>query len=318
MIITRRPHALKLFFALQGSILPRIKWSLFTCTALAVVVTLSHGILFDAKITLTPVPFSLIGLALAIFLGFRNSAAYDRFWEARKLWGELIQHARNLSRQMLSLTRLPPLPPIGSASSSSPSQDLRVRVIRRTVGFAHALRQQLRGASNADELKPWLSEADQARCAASALPTDLLLRLNSQDLGDCLRAKQIEPQIAAQVDVHLSGLAHVAAGCERIHATPIPFVYTLLLHRTAYLYCFLLPFGLVDQIGFMTPFVVAIVAYTFFGLDAVGDEIEDPFGLRDHHLPLDALCRTLEINLLEAMGASDLPPTLEPVDGFLH
>ncbi len=73
-----------------------------------------------------------------------------------------------------------------------------------------------------------------------------------------------------------------------------------------------------DLIGFMTPFVVAIVAYTFFGLDAVGDEIEEPFGRRAHHLPLDAMCRTLEINLLEAMGADELPVALEPVDGWVH
>ena len=84
-------------------------------------------------------------------------------------------------------------------------------------------------------------------------------------------------------------MAAVAAGCERIKNTPIPFVYTLLLHRTAWLYCFLLPFGLVDAIGSMTPFVVAIVAYTFFELDAAGDEIEEPFGLAANHLPLDAI-----------------------------
>jgi Bestrophin, RFP-TM, chloride channel len=117
--------------------------------------------------------------------------------------------------------------------------------------------------------------------------------------------------------IALSAMAAVAAGCERIKNTPVPFAYTLLLHRTAWLYCFLLPFGLVDVIGFMTPFVVVIVAYTFFGLDALGDEIEEPFGLAAHHLPLDALCRTIEIGLLEALGESDLPDPLTPVNSQL-
>ena len=94
----------------------------------------------------------------------------------------------------------------------------------------------------------------------------------------------------------------------------MPFAYTLLLHRTATLYCYLLPFGLVDTIGVMTPFVVAIVAYTFFGLDAVGDEIEEPFGLAEPHLPLTALCRTIEVSLREALGETALPPALAPVD----
>ena len=80
------------------------------------------------------------------------------------------------------------------------------------------------------------------------------------------------------------------------------------------MYCFLLPFGLVDHIGFMTPFVVGIVAYTFFGLDALGDEIEEPFGLLPNDLPLDAICRTIEINLRESLGETDLPPPLQAVD----
>jgi putative membrane protein len=106
----------------------------------------------------------------------------------------------------------------------------------------------------------------------------------------------------------------VAAACERIRGTPIPFSYTLLLHRTALLYCVLLPFGLVDAIGDLTPLVTLLVAYTFFGLDALGDEIEEPFGTSDHDLPLEALCRTIEIDLRTALGDADLPPPLLPVD----
>lgn len=111
-----------------------------------------------------------------------------------------------------------------------------------------------------------------------------------------------------------SALTAAGASCERIKHTPIPFSYTLLLHRTAYMYCFLLPFGLVDTTGFMTPFVVAIVAYTFFGLDALGDEIEEPFGLETNDLPLDTLCRSIEISLLESLGETDLPAPLQPVN----
>lgn len=316
MIVTQRPNALRFLFALRGSILPRIGWSLATCTLLAVAVTWSHGHLLDAKITLTPVPFSLIGLALAIFLGFRNSAAYERYWEARKLWGELLYRSRSLARQLLTLTRLPE--DAAATTDGAVAARSHQAVIRRTIAFAHALRQQLRGGGEPAELAPWLEPAELADCAASASGTDLLLRLSSRDIGAGLRAGHIDPQIVAQMDEHLSGLAAVAAGCERIKSTPIPLAYTLLLHRTAYLYCFLLPFGLVDLIGFMTPFVVAIVAYTFFGLDAVGDEIEEPFGLRAHHLPLNAICRTVEINLLEAMGEKMLPKALEPVQGWLR
>jgi putative membrane protein len=116
------------------------------------------------------------------------------------------------------------------------------------------------------------------------------------------------------MDSTFASMEHVVAGCERIRSTPIPFSYMLLLHRTAYLYCFLLPFGLVDTVGLATPFVVGLVSYTFFGLDALGDEIEEPFGTQPNDLPLSALSRIIEIGVREALGEADLPGPLVPID----
>ncbi|WP_428420052.1 bestrophin family protein [Methylibium sp.] len=311
MILVDRPNGLRLFFALRGSILPRIFWSLATCTALASAVSLSHGFLFRWKVTLTPVPFTLIGLALAIFLGFRNTAAYDRYWEARRLWGDVVHRSRSIARQLQTLFQAPSAPP-------PVRDDARAVMVRRTIAFAHALRHQLRSSDAAPDIERLLGHEEARAFQAATLGTEHLLRGVGRGLGDAMRAGQLDARIAAEIDGNLSGLSAAAAGCERIASTPIPFAYTLLLHRTAYLYCFLLPFGLVDLIGFMTPFVVAIVAYTFFGLDAVGDEIEEPFGMKVHHLPLAAICRTIEINLLEALGEKDLPAAPQAVGSVLH
>ena len=98
MILRDRPSGFKLFLALRGSIVPRILPALLVNVAIATLVTWSHGDLFRLKVTLTTIPFTLIGLPLAIFLGFRNNAAYDRFWEGRKLWGELVLRSRTLAR----------------------------------------------------------------------------------------------------------------------------------------------------------------------------------------------------------------------------
>jgi len=313
MIVVDRPHGLRLFFALRGSILPRIVGSLLTCTLLAVAVSISHGTLLHWKVTLTPVPFSLIGLALAIFLGFRNSATYERYVEGRRLSGDVTHRSRSLARQLQSLVRAE------APARDAERDDPRVQFLRRTIAFAHALRHQLRGGDPTPELQRLLGPEEARAAAASPLPHDWLLRRNGLVLGECLRAGRVDAPLAAEIDAHLSGLAAAAAGCERIQSLPIPFAYTLLLHRTAYLYCFLLPFGLVDLIGpVVTPFVVAIVAYTFFGLDAVGDEIEDPFGEKPHHLPLEAICTTIEINVLEALGAAELPIAPRPIDGLLR
>jgi len=294
---------------LRGSVLKRIRTTLLLNTLLAVLVTLAHGSLFSVKITLTPIPFTLMGLPLAIFLGFRNTTAYDRYWEARKLWGELVLRTRNLARQCLSLLDFPEPP-----DSARRAEDVRVRMLHRAIAFVHALRLQLRGQRDDALLAHWTTAQEFERVRAASNPADALMLAMGRDLGDCVRQRRIEPCLAAEIDQTLSALTAAAASCERIRNTPIPFSYTLLLHRTAYMYCFLLPFGLVDTTGFMTPFVVAIVAYTFFGLDALGDEIEEPFGLEANDLPLDTLCRAIEIQLRESLGETGLPPALEPVN----
>ncbi|HYE39715.1 MAG TPA: bestrophin family ion channel, partial [Ramlibacter sp.] len=300
MIIRERPSALRLFLLLRGSVLPRILPSLALNMFVAALVTMSHGDLFQLKITLTPIPFSLIGLALAIFLGFRNNAAYDRYWEARKQWGELVHRSRTLARQCQSL-----IVPSEAIVDQEGLRDVRVRMVHRAIAFVYALKNQLRDANpvrGVAELRAHLLRPELRRVVRASNQPNFLLQEMGRDLQLCLQAQRIEPCVAVVIDDTLSAMGAAAAACERIKGTPIPFSYTLLLHRTAYLYCFLLPFGLVDSIGFMTPFVVGIVAYTFFGLDALGDEIEEPFGDEANDLPLDALCRTIEINMCESLG----------------
>ena len=308
MIVRDRPSGIRLFLVVRGSILKRIRLTLLINTLSAILVTVVHGNFFALKITLTTIPFTLMALPLAIFLGFRNSAAYDRYWEARKLWGELVLRCRSLSRQCQSFIQPADLAQAAEAEAA------RQRLLYRTIAFVHALRLQLRDQTDYSEIRRWVPDAEWSQLQAASNKHDRLVLEMGKELGQCQRRGWIDPCLTVTLDNTLSALNAAAASCERIKSTPIPFSYTLLLHRTAYLYCFLLPFGLVDTIGFMTPFVVAIVAYTFFGLDALGDEIEEPFGMEANDLPLDTLCRAIEINLLESLDETELPAKLEPVN----
>ena len=310
MIVRDRLSGIRLFLVVRGSILKRIRLTLLVNTLSAILVTVVHGNFFALKITLTTIPFTLMALPLAIFLGFRNSAAYDRYWEARKLWGELVLRCRSLSRQCQSFIR----PASEMPAELSKVLAARQRLVYRTIAFVHALRLQLRDQTDYSEIQRWVPDAEWSQLQAASNKHDRLVLEMGKELGQCQRQGWIEPCLTVTLDNTLSALNAAAASCERIKSTPIPFSYTLLLHRTAYLYCFLLPFGLVDTIGFMTPFVVAIVAYTFFGLDALGDEIEEPFGMEANDLPLDTLCRAIEINLLESLDKTELPARLEPVN----
>lgn len=283
------PSTLSLLFSMRGSVVPVVWRRVLLTIGAAVLVTMVHGTLGPLKITLTPTPFSLIGLTLAIFLGFRNSVSYDRFWEARKLWGEVLVATRNLGRQTLTLV-------------DDLDADEKQVLLYRLAAFAHALRHQLRGSDPAADLARLLPGDECAATLAQPNRPNMLLERIGAAYGALARSGRLSPLLLANIDQQISQLSHALAGCERIRHTPIPYAYILLLHRTVHLYCYLLPFGLVDSVSVMTPLVVGIVSFTFFGLDTLGDQIEDPFDTLPNDLPLDALCHTVESNLQMLLG----------------
>lgn len=276
-----------MLFVWRGSVLLAILPQLLWTTAFAVLVTVLHGRVFQWKVPLNFVPFSLIGLTLAIFLGFRNGTSYSRYWEARTLWGALLNETRSLVRQVLTLADAP-------AQANVPTL--------RLIAFVHALRHQLRGTDPAADLARLLPPEDCARLQAVRFKPAVLLLMVGEWMRGQRQAGRLDPMLAQSMEVPLGRLTEALGGCERIASTPIPFTYSVIIHRTIYLYCVLLPFGLVDAIGPMTPVVVAFIAYTFFALEALGAEIEEPFGTEPNDLALDAMSQMIESTLREMMG----------------
>jgi putative membrane protein len=298
------PSLWVLLFSLKGSIIPAIWKKVLYTVLLSSFVVATHGTLFHYKIVLTATPFTLWGLTLAIFLGFRNSVAYQRFWEARTLWGELLIVSRNLVRQMLSF--MPNLP----------AHDQRTFALQLSA-FSHALRDHLRNDDAQVDIRRLLSATDCEPALAASNRPSAILGLISKNISFLARQNGLGEVLLGSMDQQVSRLSYVLGGCERIRSTPIPYPYILMLHRTVHIYCFLLPFCLVDTIGWFTPLAVCVLAYTFFGLDALGDQIADPFDKMPNDLPLNAMCRGLEISVLELLGEKDLPPPLQPEDGLL-
>lgn len=287
MIVRPRPHWLRLLFVRRGSLLLEILPQLLVTTAFAVLITVLHGRVFAWKIPLNFVPFSLIGLTLAIFLGFRNNTSYARYWEARTLWGSLLVEGRALLRQALTLDD-----GVGHA---------RPLALRLTA-FAHAMRHQMRGSDATADFARLLPPEDCRRLAAARYKPALLLLMVGEWLRDRRREGSLDPQLIPAMELPLGRLGLALGGCERIAGTPIPFTYTVIIHRTIYSYCVLLPFGLVDSIGAMTPVIVAFIAYTFFALEALAAEVEEPFGMAPNDLALDTLSQTVEHALLDMLG----------------
>lgn len=185
--------------------------------------------------------------------------------------------------------------------------EARRRPLELALGFVHLHRISLRRLSDFTPANRWvgedLSAAPHPPCAA----LDLLANDLAKAAPDGFAQKALSERLAA--------MTAAKAGCERIAATPLPFVYSLLVFRTTYLYCVLIPFALFEGAGWMTPAFVAIVACVFFGLAEVTEELAHPFGETANGLPLDAMCRTMEISLMVQMG--ETPPKAAKPEGYL-
>lgn len=308
MIVRQTPNALKIFFTLRGSIIPKIYPQILLVTLLSTLITIiqhQFPLSFPAYST---APFTLLGIALSLFLGFRNNASYQRWWEARTLWGQLVYDARSLTRQLLSFID----------GDTETGRDTQRSMIHLTIAFTHAVRHRLRGTSPWEDVERFVEPEHHASMRQTQNLPDYLMRLMGKELGDSRRQRLTSEQMIQNMDERLTSMTIVLAACERIHNTPLPFAYMLLVHRTTYLYCMMLPFGLVSSLGWATPLICAVIAYTFFGLDALSEELEEPFGLAPNQLPLTSLSRTIEINLLEALGETELPADIAPKNGYLQ
>lgn len=280
MIVRKRPNAFLLFFVLRGSVILRIWPQLIGVFVISGTVVTAHWLLPGWVPGVNSSPFALVGIALSVFLGFRNSACYERWWEGRILWGEIMHTARDMARQTLPLA----------------DPDRRA-ILTPVIRFAHDL-------------------AAQLRSAPGPMAHDRLTEIAGQ-IARVDRSGALTMAEAIALQDSLLRLSRALIGCERLANTPLPFTYTLLLHRTAYMFCFLLPFGFADMLGWLTPIAVGLVAYAFFGLDALAEELENPFGLLPNDLPIAAYATTVEITLRQALGETDLPAPPQPVDGVL-
>ncbi|QVM90136.1 bestrophin family protein [Pseudomonas entomophila] len=298
MIVHPRPDMLRVLFTLKGSIVQRIALRCLAVTLLAALIVLIERHYPALFYPVSATPFTLLGLSLSIFMSFRNNACYDRWWEGRKAWGRMIIEVRSFVRESVVIEDDP----------------LRARMLRSLCGFAHALNARLRNEEELPLARTWLAE--DAQVTAHNVCDGILRDIGAQ-CSRLAKESAISEFRYTVLEQRLTGLSDVQATCERIKGTPLPFPYTLLLHRTIYIFCLLLPFALAEPLGWLAPLFTTIVSYTFFGLDAIGNELEDPFGRDENDLPTDAMVRTIERDVLAALGHEPLPPALVPVDHVL-
>jgi len=267
-------------------------------------VAAAYEVYDQTYLDLPTLPLAVVGAALGIFVSFRTNSAYDRWWEGRKLWGRMINESRHWASQIASYVQ---------------DDGLRRRLVRRHVAYVHALRCLLRQQDPfADEEVTAMLQDDEAALREESNLTHALLARQLDDLVEMNGDGALNDFRLQSLDTTLRELINIQGGCERIKSTPIPFSYTALIHRIVAIYCYALPFGILNATQEYTPIVVMLIAYAFFGLDAVGDEIEDPFGTDANDLPLTTISTMIEVNVRQRIGDEDLPKIPTPQNELLQ
>lgn len=274
-------------------------------TALVAVAAFVIRRVLEVKIPVTPVPFQIAGVALAIFLGFRNNSSYDRWWEGRKLWGGIVNQSRTFARQMLTFLVAP-------EAERAELAALQKRVLYRHFAWLQAIKQQLRSLDIFEVIAPHLSEAERAAAPAQKNVAAWLLHLQGVELAEASRRGWVTEFRLEMIDRSLTELLNMQGGCERIKSTPIPTAYRVFTHHFTRVYILMLPIGLMEQVELTALPVLLGLSFAFLVLETLGRILEDPFNMTPNALPLNAICRNIEINLRQQLGETELPAAVTP------
>jgi ion channel-forming bestrophin family protein len=276
-----------------------------------------------------PIPVTvsaMLSAAVSIYLGFRSNNAYDRWWEARCIWGALINISRAWARQVATMLE------VGEGDSSEEVEAIKKRLIYRHIAFTHALRVFLRGGpsiahektkelyqvkNDIEEIKEFLSEEDYLRVKDCNNPPNMLIQMQGEDLALACKKGFLTDYRFMHLDQSLVEFNNIQGRSERIKSTAFPRAYSFFQRVFVWTHAIVVPFAFVSLLGWMIIPASFILNYVFFAIDFVSSRIEDPFENRWDDISLSAISRTVEINLKEIRGEKNLPPKIAPIDGIL-
>ncbi len=229
--------------------------------------------------------YSLIGFVLSLLLVFRTNTAYDRWWEGRKKWGELVNNTRNLAVKISAL------------SLDKDENDFFSRMI---PNYAFAMKEHLRKGVKLEQLdltNEELKILENAEHVPNIISKWLYQRLNALK-----KAQKITEEELIVLDINLKSFADIIGACERIRNTPIPYSYSIFLKKFIFIYVTTIPLGFVGSFGYLSGLISVFIFYVLVSMEILAEEIEDPFGLDDNDLPTDDLALKIKNNVFEILN----------------
>lgn len=286
---------LKTVFTLRGSVTPKVIFRVIVSVLFSVfVMILPEAHPSFSKISISVSPFEYSSAVLGLLLVLRVNAGMDRWWEARIIWGSIVNQSRNLG--------------IIICSYGCESVSLRRDFVHWVAAWPHVMRASLRKERLSKSVINLLGEAHAAKIeSVNHMPS--FMGLVIAEKLSAMRSQGLDNFAFQRAERERALLIDAIGACERILTTPIPLVLAIQIRRFLFLFLFLLPFALVDQVGWLTPLITLIVSYPLFALDEIGAELQSPFSPRNlSHLPLTTICSTIERNLLEIAGERESLP----------
>ncbi len=228
--------------------------------------------------------YSLIGFVLSLLLVFRTNTAYDRWWEGRKKWGEMVNNTRNLATKIAVMI------------DDKPTRDYFARMIGN---YAYAVKEHLREGVKFEELE--LTDEERITLENASHIPNIIDKWLYCKLYVLKQEGKISEQDFIVIDINLKALADILGACERIRNTPIPYSYSIFLKKFIFIYVTTIPLALVGDFGYYSSIIAVFIFYVLVSMEILAEEIEDPFGLDDNDLPTDDLSAKIKMNAEEIL-----------------
>lgn len=250
---------------------------------------------------------SIVGTALSLLLGFRTNSAYDRWWEARQVWGEIVNDSRTLIRQALSFID----PDAGDKASAVNN------LAHLQIAWCYALCNTLRREPVLVKADLHLSETELLYVKDQDNIPNAILNLMQMKLTGFYERGEIDHILFQSLDNTLKRLCDSMGKCERIKNTIFPTQYSFFVHVTIFIFTIILPMSLIDSIGRIAIPITFTISFLFFYVENISYVMQSPFENGANDTPMTTLCRTIEINLLQTIGESNIPDKILPKNGYV-
>jgi putative membrane protein len=253
---------------------------------------------------------TVLGTAISLVLAFKLNHSYDRWWEARKVWGAIVNDSRTLLLQLKTFIQADVL-------GLEETQKLIQKMAQRQIGWCYALGESLRGLDNRASVLKYLIPAEAGYVLPQTNKPYAMLALHMRDIKDLQNQEAINAFQQIQLDNTVTRLTEAMGQAERINTTVFPVTYRVFVHFFIYLFLVILSLGLVETLGPLEIPILMIIASTFFLLEKTATYLQDPFVNMPTDTPVTAIARTIEINIKQLLEETDVPKPVEPEDFYL-